>query len=327
MRSLFSRAKPADETTSIFFASDFHGADPCWRKFLGAGRHYGVDALIMGGDLTGKALVPIARHGDGSFTARFLGERHEGRGPDELERLVTAVRFNGMYPWVATPADIEQHRDDATSRDELFEELILDNLRRWVALADERMPQYGIGVFVVAGNDDPWSCDDVLRAGKHVVACDDSVVRIGGHEMISCSYANVTPWHSPRELDEQSLYDHLRGLAEKVEDPHRAIFLFHVPPYDSGLDTAAQLDDNFTAVHVGGQPVQVPVGSSAVRQIIEEYQPLLSLHGHIHESGGRAMIGRTLSINAGSEYSTGMLHGAVVRLSEDKVLSHQLVLG
>ncbi len=327
MRSLFHRAKPAGETTSIFFASDFHGADPCWRKFLGAGRHYGVDDLIMGGDLAGKALVPIAKQADGSFTARFLGERHQVRGQDELERLVTAVRFNGMYPWVATPSEIEQHRADATSRDELFEQVIVDNLRRWVALADERMPQYGIGVFVIAGNDDPWSCDEVLRAAEHVVACDDSVVRIGDHEMISCSYANVTPWHSPRELDEQSLYDHLRGLAEKVEDPHRAIFLFHVPPYDSGLDTAAQLDENFTVVHVGGQPQQVPVGSTAVRQIIEEYQPLLSLHGHIHESGGRAMIGRTLSINAGSEYSTGMLHGAVVRLGQNEVLSHQLVLG
>jgi uncharacterized protein len=327
VRSLFHRAKPAGETTSIFFASDFHGADPCWRKFLGAGRHYGVDALIMGGDLAGKALVPIARQADGSFTARFLGEQHEARGQEQLERLVAAVRFNGMYPWVATPAEIEQHRADSKCRAELFEQLILDDLRRWVALADERMPQYGIGVFVVAGNDDPWSCDDVLRAGRYVVACDDSVVRVGDHEMISCSYANVTPWHSPRELDEQSLYDHLRGLAEQVVDPHRAIFLFHVPPYDSGLDTAAQLDENFNVVYAGGQPHQGPVGSTAVRQIIEEYEPLLSLHGHIHESGGRAMIGRTLSINAGSEYSTGMLHGAVVRLSRDEVLSHQLVIG
>jgi uncharacterized protein len=327
MRKPFLRAKPAGETTSIFFASDFHGADPCWRKFLGAGRHYGVNSLIMGGDLAGKALVPIARQADGSFSARFLGEQHQARGQEELERLVAAVRFNGMYPWVATPADIEEHRADTARRDELFEQLILEDLQRWVALADERMPQYGISVFVVAGNDDPWSCDGVLRDGKHVVACDDLVVRVGDHEMISCSYANVTPWHSHRELDEQALYEHLRGLAEQVEDPRRAIFMFHVPPYDSGLDTAAQLDANFNVVYVGGQPQQVPVGSTAVRQIIEEYKPLLSLHGHIHESGGRTMIGPTLSINAGSEYSTGMLHGAVIRLSRDEVLSHQLVVG
>jgi Icc-related predicted phosphoesterase len=327
VKRAFRRAKPAEETTGIFFASDFHGADPCWRKFLGAGRHYGVDSLVMGGDLAGKALVPIARQPDGSYTAKFLGEQHEGRDQEQLDRLVAAVRFNGMYPWVAAPAEIEQFRADAAGRDELFERLILDDLRRWLALADERMPQYGIGVYVVGGNDDPWSCDGVLHTAQHVVACDDQVVRIGDHEMISCSYANTTPWHSPRELDESALYDHLHGLAEQVEDPRRAIFMFHVPPYDSGLDTAAKLDENLNVVHVGGHAVQVPVGSSAVRQIIEEYQPLLSLHGHIHESGGRAMIGRTLSINAGSEYSTGMLHGAVIRLGRDEVVSHQLVFG
>jgi Icc-related predicted phosphoesterase len=77
----------------------------------------------------------------------------------------------------------------------------------------------------------------------------------------------------------------------------------------------------------GGEAVEVPVGSHAVRQIIEEYQPLLALHGHIHESRGTARIGRTLCINSGSEYNTGRIHGVLVTLGDTEVLRHQFVVG
>ena len=65
----------------------------------------------------------------------------------------------------------------------------------------------------------------------------------------------------------------------------------------------------------------------AVRQLIEEYQPLLALHGHIHESRGEARIGRTLCINSGSEYNSGRIHGVTVKLAPDEVVSHQFVIG
>jgi Icc-related predicted phosphoesterase len=153
------------------------------------------------------------------------------------------------------------------------------------------------------------------------------VTRVGTHEMISCSYANPTPWDSPREIGEDELYDRLKALAEQLEAPRRAIFNLHVPPYDSGLDTATELDADLRPVYRGGQPVEIPVGSTAVRQIIEEYQPVLSLHGHIHESRGEAQIGDTLALNSGSEYNTGRLHGVIVQLGEERVLSHQFVVG
>ena len=203
----------------------------------------------------------------------------------------------------------------------------MDELRRWIDLADERMADYGIDVFVMPGNDDPWSCDPVIENAAHVQACDDRIVRVGDHEMISCAYANPTPWNSPRELDEDALYARIKRMAEQLESPETAIFNLHVPPYDSGLDTANEINPDLTVVFKSGQPNPIPVGSTAVRQLIEEYQPLLALHGHIHESRGEARIGRTLCINSGSEYNSGRIHGVTVKLAPDEVVSHQFVIG
>jgi Icc-related predicted phosphoesterase len=145
--------------------------------------------------------------------------------------------------------------------------------------------------------------------------------------MISCSYANPTPWASPRELDEDALYDRMKALADQLERPESAIFNLHVPPKASGLDTAFEIDDQLRIVVRNGKPHEIPVGSTAVRQLIEEYQPMLALHGHIHESRGAATIGRTLAINSGSEYATGRIHGVIVKLADASVLSHQFTIG
>jgi Icc-related predicted phosphoesterase len=324
---LLQRRKTSDaETISIYYASDVHGSENCWRKFLGAGRFYRVHALIMGGDLTGKAIVPILKT-NGAFQAEFLGEIRKGTSEEELEQLLDAVRFNGMYPWVAPANAIARHRDDPAARSALFERVMLDELKRWMDLADERMSRYGIDVFVMAGNDDPWSCDRVLEAASYVQACDDRLLRVGSHEMISSAYSNPTPWKSPRELDEDELYARLKALADQLENPSTAIFNLHVPPYDSGLDTANEMNPDLTLVYRGGQPNPIPVGSHAVRQIIEEFQPVLALHGHIHESRGEVRIGRTLALNPGSEYNSGYVHGAVVTLGASSVLKHQFVVG
>jgi Icc-related predicted phosphoesterase len=321
------RRRESEDAFALYYASDVHGSDQCWRKFLGAGRFYEVNALIMGGDLTGKAIVPIQLDADGSFTAEFLGETRSGRDETSLTELTEAVRYNGMYPWVASADEIARHRSDASARAELFERVLLDELRRWVELADERMPLQGIAVYAMAGNDDPWSCDAILEGAEHLVACDLRVTEVGGHEMISCSYANPTPWASPRELDEDALYDRVKALADQLERPESAIFNLHVPPKASGLDTAFEIDDQLRIVVRNGKPHEIPVGSTAVRQLIEEYQPMLALHGHIHESRGAATIGRTLAINSGSEYATGRIHGVIVKLSDASVLSHQFTIG
>ena len=318
--------KAGAATLDLYYASDVHGSDQCWRKFLGAGRFYKVSALIMGGDLTGKAIVPITMNGD-AFTAHFLGEDQSGRGEDDLEKLEGAIRYNGMYPWRASAEEVAEAHGDAAIREQLFEQVIVDELRRWIDLADKRMAEYGIDIFVMPGNDDPWSCDEVIENASHVQACDERVVRVGDHEMISCAFANPTPWNSPRELGEDELYVRMKRMAEQLESPETAIFNLHVPPYDTGLDTANEINPDLTLVYKSGQPNPIPVGSTAVRQIIEEYQPLLALHGHIHESRGEAYIGRTLCINSGSEYNSGQIHGVTVKLADSAVLAHQFVIG
>jgi Icc-related predicted phosphoesterase len=309
----------------LFYASDIHGSDLLWRKFLGAAKFYGVDASVMGGDLLGKAIVPIERRDDGSFRAEFLGEQRIVQEGKALEELEAAIRFNGYYPWIAAREEIEQ-RGRAT--DELFTEIAQADVRRWVELAEARSSTNGdTRLYVMAGNDDPFYVDDILAGSPAIVFCDERIVRLGNHELLSSSWANPTPWNSPRELDEDALYERLKRLADQLEHPRRAIFNLHVPPYDSRLDQAPDLKPDLTPRYSGGQPVMKPVGSRAVRQLIEEVQPLLALHGHIHESKGETRIGRTLALNTGSEYNTGRLHGAVVTLGDEQVVSHQFVVG
>src|SRR5262249_30663332 len=222
---------------------------------------------------------------NGTYTARFIGEQRRISSEAQLSELKDAVRFNGMYPWVASPDEVQRHRDDDEARDQLFQTVMVDELNRWVALADAKAEASEVDIFAIAGNDDPWVCDTVLAASERLRPCEDRLVKVGGHEMIACSLGNPTPWESPREKDESALYALLRGLAEQVPDPSGPIFMSHAPPYDSGLDIAREVNpDDLTVVMRNGQPHEIPVGSKAARQIIEEYQPLLALHGHIHES-------------------------------------------
>jgi Icc-related predicted phosphoesterase len=321
------RRRQRESIIRLFYAGDVHGSRVCWKKFVNAAAHYPADALIMGGDLTGKALVPIVRTSDGSYRALVVGEERVARTARELDQMQQAISTNGMYPLIVDEDEARRLEDDSARREQVFERALLDELRLWVKLADERLAGTGTRAYVIPGNDDPWSVDEVLRSGERVVFCDDQVVRVAGHEMVSLSYANPTPWKSPRELEEPELYERLRALADQLDEPETAIFNLHVPPYDSELDRAIEISPELTHVYKGGQPVEIPVGSHAVRQIIEEVQPLLALHGHIHESRGSVRIGRTLAINSGSEYGTGRLHGVTVRLAEESVVSHQFLVG
>jgi Icc-related predicted phosphoesterase len=325
MRLRRRRGAEDGATTRLFYASDIHGSDLLWRKFLGAAKFYDAAAAVMGGDLLGKAIVPIERRDDGTFRVEFLGEERVVGEGKELDELVAAIRFNGFYPWTASRAEIEERAADTEG---LFGDVARAEIGRWVELAEARGSSNGSSnLYVMAGNDDPWYVDEILAASPALVFCDDRVVSVDGHEMVSSSYANPTPWNSPRELDEDALYDRLKALTDRLEDPSRAIFNLHVPPYDSRLDQAPDLKPDLTPRYSGGQPVMKPVGSRAVRQLIEDVQPLLALHGHIHESKGETRIGRTLALNSGSEYNTGRLHGAVVTLGAERVVSHQFVVG
>lgn len=312
----------------IYFATDIHGSEVCVRKFLNAGKFYGCDTLVMGGDITGKMIVPIVDRGDGRRTATLYGRSLEVTG-DEIAKLRKTIADAGFYAYDTTPGEMEHFRASPAAVEELFRTLMRQTLSGWLELAETRLAGTGIQCYFAPGNDDPVFVDDILRSSATVINPEESQVDLGdGFTMVSVGYSNKTPWDSPRELPEDDLAAYIGQQVEGLGNTDRVIFNFHVPPQETPIDQAALLDAQFRPVMKGGMPVIAGVGSSAVRAALEKYQPMLSLHGHIHESRGEARIGRTLAINPGSEYSEGVLRGAVITLSRKKgVRGYQLVAG
>jgi hypothetical protein len=305
----------------LFFATDIHGSETCWRKFLNSGKHYGANAIVLGGDMTGKALVPIVDDGGGSWHATLLEQRHDLQGEEEVDQFEQAVRRRGYYPFRTTPDELAEYEADPERADRFFHEQMLATVERWMALADERLAGTGIVCFVCPGNDDQFDIDDVIRTAKGVELAEGRVVEIDGFQMASTGWANVTPWKTYREEEEDRLGERIEQVISQVTaPPERTIFSLHCPPHGSGLDDAPELTEDMRLKHAGHAPV--PCGSTAVREAIERHQPALSLHGHIHEARGSARIGKTLCINPGSSYEQGELLGAVVELDGGKKIKN-----
>jgi len=314
--------------SKIFFATDIHGSDRCFRKFLNAAKFYGVDTILLGGDITGKMIVPVVEEQPGQHYAQLFG-RKRVVDADGLAGLNKFIADAGFYPHPMTADEINVLKQDPAGVSDLFRKLISETMGRWIELAEERLAGSSVQCLVAPGNDDPFFIEDVLNSSASVINPDQRVVQLpGGFQMISVGYSNRTPWDSPRELDEDDLAALIDREGAKLADPARAIFNLHVPPKDTPIDQAVALDKEFRPVTRGGSPVITGVGSSAVREEISRFQPMLSLHGHIHESCGEARIGKTLALNPGSEYSEGVLRGVIVTLSEKKgVRGYQLVAG
>jgi Icc-related predicted phosphoesterase len=312
----------------IYFATDIHGSEVCLKKFLNAAKFYGCDTIIMGGDITGKMIVPIVDRGQGLHTANLYGRKLEvnAEGMAKLRKTITDA---GYYAYETTPGEMEQLNADPDAVTELFTKLMHETLGRWLQMAEDKLGGSGVRCFFAPGNDDPAFVDDILRSSAFVINPEEGLVDLGdGVTMISVGYSNQTPWDSPRELPEDQLAAYIGERAESLGNTDRVIFNFHVPPLDTPIDQAVLLDPEFRPIMKGGMPVISGVGSSAERAALEKYQPMMSLHGHIHESRGEARIGRTLAINPGSEYSEGVLRGAIITLSGKKgVRGYQLVAG
>jgi Icc-related predicted phosphoesterase len=311
----------------VYYASDIHGSDRLWRKFVNAGAFYEVDVLVMGGDITGKAVVPIVSGPEGLRAPEVIGDRIVPA--TELELIETQVRNRGFYPYVTTDVELERAHGDQAAVTALFNRAMADSVRRWLDLAQERLKGSSTRLYMMLGNDDEPELQEVLDSSSLHVSCEDLPVELGeGIQMLSCGYANPTPWSSPREISEEALGERLEQLVAELNDPARSVFNLHVPPKGTALDQAPELDQSLKPVVRGGAIAMTAAGSSAVRALIERYQPLVALHGHIHESRGMTKIGRTVCINPGSEYADGVLHGALLVLDRKKGLrNHQLVSG
>jgi len=308
----------------IFFATDLHGSETCWRKFLNAGRFYDADILICGGDMTGKAIVPIVQE-NGNFTFTLAGEQ-QAVAAEQVGDVEAQIRRKGYYPLRMDMERLLELDQDPVKRAECFQQVMLDGVGRWMGLAEEKLRGTGIRCFVCPGNDDEMEVDEVIRRSDIVELGEGRIVEIGDFTMISTGWSNHTPWNTHREETEENLAERIEAMARQVPDQSKAIYNLHCPPYKSGLDEAPAIDADLKLLH-GGRALR-PVGSTAVREAIERHQPLISLHGHIHESKGAVKIGKTLSINPGSSYEEGMLMGAIVQLDAKKgIKSYQLVNG
>jgi uncharacterized protein len=312
----------------IFFVTDLHGSEICWKKFLNAGAFYKADVVILGGDVTGKAMVPIVQRANGMWEASLQDHLETFESDDAIAEFEKRVMNRGYYPIRVSDQEYVAMQEDEDLVDKRFKEVMLEGTERWIAMAEDKLAGTGIRVVACPANDDMFEIDDLLVGAKVVETGDeDHPIELDGFTMVSMGWTNPTPWHTFREAEEPELAKRIDRALASASDPETTILNFHAPPYGSKLDNAPALNEDLTYVS-GGQAIR-PVGSTSVIEAIKSFQPVLSLHGHIHESRGSARIGKTLALNPGSSYEEGILQAAVVNLDlkKRKVKNYQLVNG
>jgi uncharacterized protein len=300
----------------VFFATDIHGSEICWRKFLNAAAFYKADMVVLGGDVTGKVMVPVVATSPGHWEVTFGGQRVELATQAELDDMKRRIRDRGYYPAVMSTDELDALNEEDGSVDRRFTQEMTKGLEMWLDMADSKLRGGEIACILNGGNDDIWEIDDIIEHAPSVSFAESKVIDIGGFYLASMGWTNPTPWDTFREAPEDVLATKIDAVVSSIPDMSRAVFNFHAPPYGTGLDEAPALDANMRPIHGGA--VMKPVGSTAVRAAILKYQPPLSLHGHIHESKGVRKLGQTLAMNPGSSYTDGVLQGAVLELNEKK---------
>src|SRR5215472_808764 len=308
--------------TRLYVVSDFHASDPAWRKLLNAIRLnvYEADAVLYAGDLTGKAMVPIVAVGGDRYEAMLLGQRRVARTEEELAALERDVASLGYCAFRTTKEEVDALGGDKAKLDALFSREIQARVKQWLDLAADRLDGVGVPLVLIPGNDDPYDIDVSLAASQYCTNADGVIVDIPGDlQVIGLGKSSPTPWQTPREVSEDAFREEIYSLADQARDPRRTIFLIHCPPYGSGLDTAPVLDQNLRLQASAGDLMRGPVGSTGVLEAVQQVQPLLSVHGHIHESGGEKKIGPTLCVNPGSEAGSGIVRGYLIDVGSDGI--------
>lgn len=310
----------------LFFATDVHGSEICWKKFISAAKFYEVDTLILGGDMTGKAIVPIIAQGGDKYKVTLLEQESILEGKEAVDKMCATIQNRGYYPYVTTPDEVNEISSTPGRSDALFLEQVMATISRWMDYADAKLSGTGIRCFVCPGNDDVFEIDAAIAASKSVRSVEGQVIQLDEHhEMVSSGWTNPTPWDTHREEPDEALLQRIEAIIAQAKDPGNAVFNLHAPPYGSGLDEAPELTSDLRPAYAGRS--LVPVGSKSVLAVIDKYQPLLGLHGHIHEGKGTRKYKKTLCINPGSMYEQGVLHGAVIELKPNKVGNYVLTTG
>jgi Icc-related predicted phosphoesterase len=310
----------------FLFSTDLHGSEVVWRKFLNSAKIFDLDGLVISGDMTGKLIIPIFKQSDGTYKSTLFEEESVLKESD-LSEYEKKIRNLSYLPYRTTQEEAAKIGQDEDLREKVFERLQIDVIKEWLSLVPQKVPAK-CRVILTPGNDDVLAIDDLIRSDPNVTYGEEEVVSLDNeHEAACCGWSNPTPWHTPRECSEDELLQKLERTVAKVKNLETSVFCFHCPPYDSQIDFAPKLKEDLTPIYAHGKPLMVPVGSKSVRAVIEKYQPLLGLHGHIHESSGYLKIGRTQCVNPGSEYGEGILRAYLVELDGSKITRLQRVEG
>lgn len=315
----------------LLFASDLHGSNVCFQKFLVESRDRAVDFAIIGGDVTGKSLVYIHRTGTDTYQTEFLERKREVHTGEELLDLERDIADTGQYS-----LRIEQHNRrflslEGNAQKALALELSKARLRSWLWWAKEEFAKSNTQLIWICGNDDPWEIDCFVSETGVAKNPEEKPFQNGGYTFVGESGTNEGPWKCPRDMDEHTLRRRIEGRISSagITDFTQAIFVFHAPPKGSQLDDAPALeDDEDDLPRVKTSAAQIltdDAGSQGVRDVIEEFKPMISLHGHIHESPGFAKIGRTLCCNPGSHFGSGVMRAVFLECDGSKVVSKQLI--
>ncbi len=301
----------------LFYCADIHAAESTFRKFTNAGKFYGVDMVIYGGDFTGKMVVPIIKDRRGRYSCTYYGSTVTIKNQSELPDMEKTLRECGFYPELLT----EEKYDRLTEADaeRINKEHQVKVMEAWIELADERFRKNSLPCVFIPGNDDDFYIDPILKKARSMINGDGKVAEVGGYEILSLSYGHPTVFKYPRDISEDELGKKIDELAAQVKNMSKCIFNIHVPPYDTNCDQDVQYDEDLNPILDGGELATGPVGSKAVRQAIEKYQPMLSLHGHVHGSRGVSTIGRTVAVNPGCDYNSGTLRGAILEIDGSNV--------
>ena len=295
-------------------------------KFLNAAKAYKANAIILGGDITGKMIIPLVPKADKTYTV-YGGDAIGTFEVSDVEEIKKKIMGSGYYPYIMSDQEYDHMRTEKNELDTLFSELMKQQVERWNNIAEERLKGTEVKCYISPGNDDRFIIDSVIGGGSSVVNPEDQVVDIGGYEMITSGFVPPTPWNTSRECSEEELARKIENMTTKVQAMPKCIFNIHTPPHNSKLDEAPLLDENLRPIQKGGSPVIAAVGSTAVRTAIEKHQPLMGLHGHIHEGRGAQKIGKTLCLNPGSEYGEAVLRGVIVNLDGAKIKSYIFTSG
>lgn len=306
----------------LFFVTDLHGSELCFRKFISAISIYNADAAIALGDLAGKMVVPVFDNGNGTYDVNFLAQDIHLNNKTELDQQLAKINNIGFYPYMTDKKEADHLRSNQNEVMTIFHRLINERMQHWIELADEKLKDSKAKIFMAPGNDDPMEMDAILESSKVMKSAAMKNLDVLGYEMITIAHTSPTPWDTPREWSEEEMAKNIDKLAGTVKNMERAIFNFHDPPYGTMLDYAPKLREMRQSA---GETEHV--GSKAVSEAIKKYQPFLGLHGHIHESRAAQKIGRTFCVNPGSEYGEGVLRGVLLTLADTKMKSYVFTSG